>query len=102
MLDRNGKGRSVQKYIVEQRQQQQDAGVRVPGPETIDLKRRKRVAAIQESQQRIPTEHHSRQRNPGKNYPNSQTSHNEFLLLCDACNSTMKLTDASGKYDKPE
>src|SRR6266508_4544822 len=35
MLDRNWKGRSVQKDIVEQRHQQQDAGVRVPGPETI-------------------------------------------------------------------
>src|SRR5215813_12012753 len=79
MLDRNGKGSSVQKHIIEQRQQQQDAGVRVPGPETVDLKRRQRVATIEQSQQRVAAEHHSRQRNPRKNYPNAQISHADFL-----------------------
>ena len=75
LLDRNRKGRSVQKDIIEQRQQQQDAGVRVPGPETVDLKRSKYVATIEQSQQRVAAEHHSRQRNPRKNYPNAQTIH---------------------------
>src|SRR5262245_47337690 len=53
--------------------------MRVPGAETIDLKRRKRVATIEQSQQRVATEHHSRQRNPRKNYPNAQTSHVDSL-----------------------
>ncbi len=60
MLDRSRKDCFVQKHIVEQRHQQQDAGMRVTGPETIDLKRRKHVASIEESQQRVTTEHHSR------------------------------------------
>src|SRR5262249_26314700 len=79
LFDRNGKGRSVQKHIIEQRQQQQDAGVRVTGPETVDLKRRKRVATIEQSQQRVATEHDSRQRNPRKDYPNAQISHADSL-----------------------
>src|SRR5262245_50811002 len=66
--------------------------MRVPGAETIDLKRRKRVPTIQQSQQRVATEHHSRQRNPRNNHPNAQTSHADSLsypsfLLTGVCPS---------------
>jgi len=73
--------------------------MRVPGPETVDLKRRKRVATIEQSQQRVATEHHSRQRNPRKNCPNAQTGHADSLsrpsfLLTDVCPSFDEHTSA--------